>query len=239
MRNFVAATCCLIVGLEVLIGVPTAVCLGFLCLDSGAVPGVYVSEAQFDSPTCPPPIYSAPIYCPAPVQAGPYPSAPLPAPFPPAPSVSPSRPDPWAPAVVASLPASDPAANPLPPQPNFAVAIDGPQFLARVCAEENCPAAKTDDRDAEKKTVPERELAESLRVSASLLYEQADRYEADEEYDLADRLRTLARDLRDEASSIRRRLPDYDTPPVAEPWPAAAPAKAEPRTVTVGPPPLG
>jgi hypothetical protein len=62
MRSFVAATCCLIVGLEILIGVPVAVCLGFLCLGVGPVQSVYVSEAQFDGPTCPPPIYSAPVY---------------------------------------------------------------------------------------------------------------------------------------------------------------------------------
>src|SRR6188768_3307608 len=45
MRNFVAASCCLIVGLEILVGVPVAVCLGFQCIGS-EFGGAYVVEAQ-------------------------------------------------------------------------------------------------------------------------------------------------------------------------------------------------
>lgn len=234
MRSFVAASCCLIVGLEILIGVPVAVCVGMLSFGSAAGPGVYVSEAQFTAPTCPPPIYSAPTYYPAPASIGPYdPSFP--------PPLKPSAMDaaPNAPPIVASLPASDPAANPLPPLAtawNAAPPNEAPQYLARVCADESCPPAGTDASDSAKESPPEKALAASLHASAELLYQQADRHESDQEYDLADRLRSLARDLRDEAGSISRRSPTYDPGPVGLP---SAAEPAEPRTVTVGPPPLG
>ena len=234
MRSFVSAACCLIVGLEVLIGVPVAVCLGFFCLGSQAVSGVYVSEAQFSPPTCPPPIYSAPVFASTPVPCGPYDATFSPTPLPPA-----TSPASITPAAVASLPASDPAADGLPALPNTAIAVDGPQFLARVCAEVNSPADRTDCTDATKSAPAELGLLASLLASANLLYQQADRHEADQEYSLADRLRTLARDLRDEASSISRRTPVNNPAPVADPMPTAEPAPAESRTVTVGPPPRG
>ncbi|HEX5105270.1 MAG TPA: hypothetical protein VFV87_15730, partial [Pirellulaceae bacterium] len=228
MRSFVAATCCLIVGLEILIGVPVAICLGFLCLGAGAAPGVYVSEAQFDAPTCPPPIYSSPVYSPGPVPCGPYdpsypPSSQSPSPM--KPSVCPV---PMAPGVVASLPASDSAADPLPhctsnsTVSEYPIAAtssaDGlqPQLFAHVCLEGDCPAGQSDRADSTRKSSPESALAEALLATATLLYQQADGHEIEQEYALADRLRALARDLRDEASSIGRRSPDYDFGPVSD-----------------------
>jgi hypothetical protein len=245
MRSFVAATCCLIVGLEVLIGVPVAVCLGFLCLGVGPVQSVYVSEAQFSAPTCPPPIYSAPMYSPGPVPGGPYAQSYPPTVFP----------TPIAPAVVASLPASDPASDPLPYAPSSMSSPTQPavaakpessslQFLAHICAHGDCPEAECIDDSCQEST-GDRALVLSLLGTAQLLYHQAEQHEEETEYDLADRLRLLARDLRDEAFSIDRRSPNNPPPPpqsapAASPAPALKPAPLEePRTVTVGPPPLG
>jgi hypothetical protein len=254
MKSFVAASCCLIVGLEILIGVPLAVCLSFFCLDVGvAVPGVQVADAGYVSPTCPPPIYSAPVFSPGPVPCGPYDPACLPPPLPPTNGYAAS-----AVPVVASLPASDPACDPAPrapsvasppPRPNASAECQlessGLQFLAHVCVEGDCPDAACTEAECMNKPTGEPALVESLLATAQLLYQQAERHEADTEYDRADRLRMLARDLRDEAQSILRRLPTNTLAP--ETWPAAEPANqavapasaAEPRTVTVGPPPLG
>jgi hypothetical protein len=82
MRNFVAASCCLIVGLEVLVGVPLAVCLGFLCFGSG------FSETYVTEVPGPAPIYGTPAYMPPP----------LPQPLAPAGSAGPATFDPYAPA---------------------------------------------------------------------------------------------------------------------------------------------
>jgi len=95
MRSFVAASCCAIVGLEILIGVPVAVCLGFFCFGS-EFSGTYVAESQYQQPmyapmpytpsalpsgkvmptfdpyVCPPPL---PALCPAPASAQAAPSA--------------------------------------------------------------------------------------------------------------------------------------------------------------------
>lgn len=250
MRSFVAATCCLIVGLEILIGVPVAICLGFLCLGTGTVPGVQLAEAQYVGPTCPPPLYSAPVgYSPGPLPCGPYDPS-----YPPS-SISPATcPAPVAPPVVASLPASDSAADPLPWRAKPAPPSDGPQFLAHVCLEGDCPGGQCASANLAQNASAEAVLADSLLTTAYLLYQQADRHEEETEYDLADRFRSLARDLRQESFSIDRRSPDYNTAPVVEPAPASSadpwqpPASAspaqpapveEPRTVTVGPPPLG
>ena len=64
MRSFIAASCCAIVGLEILIGVPVAVCLGFLCFGS-EFSGTYVAEAQYQ-----PPIYAPVPYTPSALPAG-------------------------------------------------------------------------------------------------------------------------------------------------------------------------
>lgn len=228
MKGFVAASCCLIVGLEILIGVPLAVCLGFLFLGSEAVSNVYVSEAQFAVPTCPPPIYSAPQF-----PVTPYAPA-----YGPATSPVADCPAPLAPAVVASLPASDPAAQPLPSlvSVNVRQAANEPQFLATVCADVSCPSAQPEAEECGAERSGESKLVESLHASAALLYQHAERHEADQEYSLADRLRSLARDLRDEAGSVSRRSPICEPAPVESGPPAPV---SEPRTVTVGPPPLG
>jgi hypothetical protein len=231
MRNFVSATCCLIVGLEVLIGVPLAVCVGFFTV-SGDFSGTYVADS-----TVPAPVYSPATYYPPPLPAGPAPMCvepgkALPSCNPytsPAPSIcpaltgGPSYTEPPSAALVASLPASDPAADQLPPLPSGRAATDEPQFLARVSVSESC----TDDAQ---QASPEAELRKSLLSTAELLYAQADRHEAKQEYDLADQLRSLARDLRDQAGNIswRNQLE-----------PGANPTEPAATTVTVGPPPLG
>jgi hypothetical protein len=258
MRNFVAASCCAIVGLEILIGVPLAVCMGFLCVGAD-FSGTYVAETPVA-----PPIYSSAIY-----QPGPLPAA-LPPPVCTVPATPTATFDPYVslpaapkvcPAPVASalatlppyagsLPASDPAADPPmpaadnPADPKYADR-DLPQFVARVSGSE---AGAEDCQCAS----PENELVESLQVSAQLLYQQADRHEVNQEYDLADRLRTLARGLRDESISIRLRVRESEgvsEPPARDPLlpvlpapPADVPVVPLPQegpTASVGPPPRG
>lgn len=228
MRNFVAATCCLIVGLEVLIGVPLAVCVGFFSVSSD-ISGTYVADS-----TVPAPVYSPATYYPPPLPAGPasvctVPSTPYSA-SPATPLLCPAPPSSTAcivlPTVPASLPASDPAADVLPPLPPMAPAAGEPQVLARVSASNG---SESGDQHASS----EAELRDSLHTTAQLLYQQADRHEANQEYDLADQLRSLARDLRDQASSISRRISEN------QPEPANNPTEPAATTVTVGPPPLG
>jgi hypothetical protein len=168
---------------------------------------------------------------------------------------------------VASLPASDPASDPLPCAPSTinqpkqaTVAANaegaGLQFLAHICVEGDRPDTGCADAGCQQ-PAGERALILSLLGTAQLLYQQAERHEEETEYNLADRLRSLARDLRDEAISIDRRSPNSPPPPpvsapaattapASTPWqsPDSAPAEKllpteEPRTVTVGPPPLG
>lgn len=282
MRNFVAATCCLIVGLEILIGVPIAVCLGFLCVGSEFT-GTYVVESQV-----PGPVYSTATYLPPPLPAHPPglhadPGKPVSA-FDPyaasqaTPSICPAPtastacvlppPLPSASPVVASLPASDPAAD-QPPVSRVATsspeaaagatdpaaaaehATDAESFLSRfagpsvfltmddvqeltgggVSTGNDLPLKPFGDNPTDES--PESALRASLVATAQLLYRQADRHEANQEYDLADQLRSLARDLRDQASSISRRISENHPEPAADPTEPAA------TTVTVGPPPLG
>jgi hypothetical protein len=237
MRSFISATCCLIVGLEILVGVPIAVCVGFLCV-SWETSGSYVAETPVSGP-----VYSRPTYLPPPLPAAPLgaytdpgkpsvtydPYSPSPkASVCPAPTASMAcvapLPSSWP--AVASLPASDPAADQLPPLPAANSHPNEPQYLARVSVTEACT-------DSAKQPSPEAELRDSLQSTAALLYGQADRHEADQEYDLADQLRSLARDLRDQASSISRRIQERQPEPVDNPVEPAA------TTVTVGPPPLG
>ena len=239
MRNFVAATCCLIVGLEVLIGVPLAVCVGFFCV-SWETSGAHIAESPVSSP-----VYSPTTYLPPPLPASPHggvytePGRPYPAydpyttspkvtvcPAPTACTAFVAPPLSTALPVAAALPASDPAADQLPPLPAANTPAEEPQFLARVSVGEACT-------DNAKQTSPEAELRDSLVATAHLLYGQADRHEGNQEYDLADQLRTLARDLRDQASSISRRMREKQSEPTANPYEPAA------TTVTVGPPPLG
>jgi hypothetical protein len=105
----------------------------------------------------------------------------------------------------------------------MAPAAGEPQVLTRV-------SASNGSESGDQHTSPDVELRDSLQATAQLLYQQADRHEANQDYDLADQLRSLARDLRDQANSISRR---NQLEPVANPTEPAA------TTVTVGPPPLG
>jgi len=71
MRKFVAGACCLIVGLQVLVGVPLVVCLVFYGLTQGGGPiAVQVNPSSFEPCTVPPPSYS-PSYSAAPYLPGP------------------------------------------------------------------------------------------------------------------------------------------------------------------------
>ncbi len=67
MRKFIAGFCCLVVGVQVLVGVPLAVCLGFYMLAGGGPPSVaYDSYSSGSYPaTVPPPNYSPPPHFPS------------------------------------------------------------------------------------------------------------------------------------------------------------------------------
>jgi hypothetical protein len=249
MRNFVAASCCLIVGLEILVGVPVAVCLGFLCIGS-EFGGAYMVEAQPSGVAYSAVPFNLPTLPATPQVAIVAPGQPLPAfdPYTPpmappsiCPAPSPTAVIPPAVPTVASLPASDLAADAPSAHTSLALELavaqteqashdavprDGPQFLARVCASES-------SGQSGHHTSPEAELLESLRETAQLLYRRAERHEADREYDLADHLRSLARDLRDEAASVSCHLP------TEQPMSSNEPAERQATTVTVGPPPRG
>ena len=257
MRNFVAASCCAIVGLEILIGVPVAICMAFLCL-GGGVTGTYVAETPV-GPIYAPTAYNMPATLPPKVCTVPHQPYPTFDPYVAVPSHPQVCPAPVAsglatlPPPIASLPASDPAADPplaADEQPRDVAPADGDaqQFVARVSGNE----PQHDDQQC---ASPEAGLLDSLQATAQLLYRRADHHEAGQEYDLADRLRALARSLRDEAISIRLRIRDSepsanevltrdplvsplpDNPPPASPLPSVSPPEGP--TASVGPPPRG
>jgi hypothetical protein len=105
-------------------------------------------------------------------------------------------------------------------------------FGGGICTGNDLPLRQAGHAQDENR-VCEPSLHDSMLSTAQLLYRQADRHEANQEYDLADRLRSLARDLRDEAGSVGCCLP---SPP---PTVSNEPAVHEAKTVEVGPPPRG
>jgi hypothetical protein len=229
MRSFVAASCCLIVGLEILIGVPVAVCLGFLCFGS-EFSGTYVAESQYQPPiyapvpyspsslstgkplatfdpyVCPPPL---PACCPAPVAAQSGDCKEL---QPPPPNVK---------VVAANDALVQPAAN------SAAPIGDAQQFVARVFSEENCPQSTANGEPAALTA-----LATSIRQTTHLLYRHAERCEEAGDFSEADGIRSLARDLRQEVERLTHST--EGAPLLSE-----APVNVLPSGVTVGPPPRG
>lgn len=236
MSRFFAAACCVVVALQVLIGVPLAVCIGFLsCVELPAVP-VQPGPPSF-APTAmdwtPPP--------PLPDVCTPEPIANL------QPIVE-SRAQYGSPLVGSSLAAGSPGEE----LRQFATALKGvagieeaPLPSLALSPETNqCHVPAAPPAAGDRCAPGENEaLISSLAASVEHLYALTQRLEADGEYGRADQVRRLARDVRDEIGVLRRHenpppMPlDEPAPPAStvteasfnpEPPPAPAPAKAPP-----------
>jgi hypothetical protein len=127
MRKFIATCCCLIVGLQVLIGVPLVICVVFFAYASAASGPVFVTSAAppsdypvysggpgplSPSPYAPQPVTGPPKIAPSPVA---LPEAPaFPPPLPPAPAPQPWTPEPAEAVVKPAQPLPVPFASPAP-----------------------------------------------------------------------------------------------------------------------------
>lgn len=218
MRKFIAGCCCLIVGLQVLIGVPLAVCLIFYGMVQGGGPiAVQVQPSAFDPATIPPLNYSTPQpYVSGVPVAGPVDCVPaLPPPVAASYSVpsSVAMPDP----VNRSKRAEDPTAsaaiaevlerNGDPLEDTFvgaqstqSKAADTPPAVAvsEPRAEALLPAIAPADSKARSS-----QLIDSLTCSVQRLYALATDYEDQGNFGRADQVRKLARDIREEVEIIR------------------------------------
>lgn len=229
MRRFLVASCCVIVALQVLIGVPLAVCIGFFSLVEVGSVEVQASN-QFS--TMPPPLpyspmpspvgyapaanYCAPAsnYCAAPAMAPPIASPP---------SLAPASPPSLAYAEVPTTPGLEPIvesrAEHGSPLADSSLAAASPaeevrQFVAaleHVAATEPVPPPADAAQPA--KAGQPADLVTALRTSVEHLYPLAQSLETDGYYDRADQLRDLARKIREEIDTINRDL----LPPPAEP----------------------
>jgi hypothetical protein len=261
MRSFVAASCCAIVGLEILIGVPVAVCLGFFCFGS-EFSGAYVAETQYQQP-----IYAGVPYTPSALPPGkpvmtfdPYASCPPP----PLPALCPAPPSarsgdceepqlrfPSYTVAAAHDPLVEPAADSAPPpvRPSSTAQIAdspaGPQTVvgagstsrltigdAQQLVARVCSEESCPEATAESQPDTLAELTASIRRTTHLLYRHAERREEAGEFSEADCLRNLARELRQEGERLTHT--SEEAPLLSE-----APVSVLPSGVTVGPPPRG
>lgn len=233
MRKFVAACCCVIVGLEVLIAVPLVVCVVMFAYMEAAGTTVTVQAQPVDFPGTG---YHNPAIVPAPSYSSPYPTSPSPAamailPAPVAPTTCPLPPLPAEITAIAEVRQHN--GSPLdgtivaPSSPALPPAID--PFVAAVeqvaVNEAAClmppPEASAQPPATVLKPEPEAEpaagpkpaaLLEALYASSEHLYLKANDLEADGNYSRADEVRSLARRIRDEIDILRRESPT--TPPV-------------------------
>lgn len=251
MRKFVAACCCVIVGLEVLVAVPTVVCIVmFAYLEAGTTVAAPSQPVDFSSlvsnpAIVPPPNYASYETSPAPVRMA---SPPAPA----APTICPPPPSP-SPEVTAIAEVRQQNGSPLDgtvvAPSNAAPSIE--PFVAAVeqiaSNETAClmppPAAPTQPVAAanpvESPTAPAApqpgNLVEALRVCSEQLYVKANDLEASGNYGRADDVRHLARRIREEIQTLVAEAPVL--PPVPSTVTAAVfdPQTAEP--APVGPDP--
>jgi hypothetical protein len=257
MRKFVAACCCVIVGLEVLIGVPLVVCVFAFAYMEAAGTTVTVQSQPVDYPMS---VCSNPAVVPAPNYSNGYASTPSPTPL--------ASTGPWAP-----VPSTTPAVCPPPPSPEVtAIAevrqqngspLDGTivapvnptsppsiwPFIAaveQVAAKETAclmppPVAPTEPVAAVNPVEPNAApavsqpggLVEALRVCSEQLYVKANDLEANGEYGRADEVRSLARRIRQEIQTLVAEAPVIVPSTVT----AAAfdPQKADPAAVEPAP----
>ena len=229
MRKFVAACCCVIVGLEVLIGVPLVVCVIAFAYMGAAGTAVVVSSQPVDfSPSA----CSSPAVVPAPDYSHDYAATPTPIPM--------ASTGPYA-----SVPSTIPAVCPPPPSPEVpAIAevrqqngspLDGTvvapsnaapsiePFVAaveQIAANETAclmppPVAPANPAAAVNPVEPNAApaapqpgiLVEALRVCSDQLYVKANDLEANGAYGRADEVRSLARRIREEIQTLVAEAP--------------------------------
>jgi hypothetical protein len=247
MGKLLSGICCAIVGLEVLIGVPLAVCLSFVALTQG---GSVVHEYH-PAPlaaTIPPPVFAGPAMPPVPV--APLPPGPPPYSLPeaapigsgyqvqypgqdqvpktePSPKESSPADDVLTAAVVESREriGSPLAGTTLAPPGTEPSSAEFVQSLRQLGEESTLrlppqnPAATPPAPAAE--PLADAALA-ALKQSAERLYQLAGRFEDEGKFGRADRLRCLARSVREELEEIGQE----SLPPAAEPPLALAPTAA-------------
>jgi hypothetical protein len=229
MRKFVAACCCVIVGLEVLIGVPLVVCVIAFAYMGAPGTSVMVSSQPVDfSPSA----CSNPAVVPAPDYSHDYAATPTPIPmaltgsYVPATSTMPAVcPPPPSPEVTAIAQVRQQNGSPLDGTvvaPSNAASSIGPFVAAveQIAANEtaclmpppvapNNPVA--DANPVESPTAPAApqpgNLVEALRVCSDQLYVKANDLEASGNYGRADEVRGLARRIREEIQTLVAEAP--------------------------------
>ena len=222
MRKFVAGCCCLIVGLEVLIAVPLAVCLVFYGLVQGGGPiAMQVQPSSYDPATIPPLSYSTPQpYTPAVPVAAPMdciPASPVPIPAsyattPPFPTRQPASNldrsnDRAAGAAISEVRERIP--NPLAgtfvaEESSVSEPADQPPAVTagEPKAEGLVPTVAADGIPADSEAKP-LQLIDSLTRSVQRLYALATDYEDQGNFGRADQVRKLAREIREEVEIIK------------------------------------
>ena len=231
MRKFVAGFCCVVVGLQVLIGVPLAVCLVFFAVTQGGG-GPVAFEAHSGNPfpaTIAPPNYSGPQpYFPGSQTIG-LPTANSAPPVKAAIDTPPSRTElgPWAtaeraesPEVAAIVEARERIGSPLvgsildTPPAHQSPQVELVQTLREIAADEGpstLPPPVNVEPSAQATAAPsvasepqqQDALLALLQNAAEQLYVLATKQEDRGNFGRADQLRQLARDIREELEMIR------------------------------------
>lgn len=222
MRKFIAGFCCVVVGLQVLIGVPLAVCMVFYALtQSGGGPVAFEMHSgnQFPATISPPGYPSPQPYLPG--SPGNQPPI-LPAP-PPLPATVTLTPAPSNPAAAEAAIAE--VRERIPSQLTGTIFDPAAEFVEVASATDAVPATPA-AAAVEPNCV---ELREHLLAGAAQLYAVASRLEQNEEYDRADRLRELAREIRQALRQIEHsQSQGVSLPTTAPEFSTAPPAAVEP-----------
>jgi len=231
MGKVLSGICCVIVGLEVLIGVPVAVCLSFIVLTQGG-PVVQEFHAGPIPSTIPPPPFAGPVS---------YPPAIVP-PLPPAPpsysrvEASPEglempavKEAPVAkeisahdnPVMTAITEARERIGNPL-AGTVLAPAADEPsqaEFVQSLRQLDESAASLPTLADAIQPPAiaeqPADDAVAALKQSVERLYQLAGRFEDEGKFGQADRLRSLARSVREELATMGKGSAPAEEPPIA------------------------
>jgi hypothetical protein len=229
MRSFLVTACCVIVGLQVLIGVPLAVCVVFLSLVEAPAPVVLPGPVAYDPapvclPTCPPPVE--------------WPAKPAVTDLQP---IVESRAIAGSPLAESSLAASSPAED----LRQFVTALEQVATGEAILPPAEAPAKEPADcgnPPLKPEASCQSPLVDSLSTSVEQLYAHAQRLETDGNYGRADQVRRLAREIRDVILQNQSRSPSER---IAEPAPAPTVTEASfnpepppPPAPAVPPPPV-
>jgi hypothetical protein len=225
MRRFLVGSCCVIVALQLLIGLPLAVCIGFLSMiphrsfdvhmDGGYVEPSMVGYSPVPVTYAPSPCTTS---CPSSYPTYDAPTTP--------PIVSPSV---AAPMIPNSLVAASPV---LSGEQSSVETADEYIAAFKQVAEEDALIPAPPASETEASCHCENALVDSLSTAVTHLYELARNLEADGSYGQADHIRDLARKIREEINIINITRGERASPVE----PQAATAAITPPTVTEAPP---